>query len=867
MEMSPGQHFGPYEIVDVLGAGGMGVVYRALDPRLGREVAIKTLPGIGANDPVRLKRFQQEVQAAGALVHPNVITVYDVGEQGGVPYLVTELLVGQTLRERLREGPLAVRKAIEIAIQVARGLGAVHERGITHRDLKPDNLFILADGHVKILDFGIARATDAPSDGLTIPLTQSGAVMGTAGYMSPEQVRGRLADARSDIFALGAILYEMITGGLAFPGDTPVERGYAILNSDLPDSSKTGVVLPPAVERVIRRCLEKAPEERFQLARDLAFALEAITDTSGLQARVGPELSSQARFPFRDLAALGAITLLAGLIGGWWLSGHLPRNTAALTANAETHFQRVTFRNGLITAARFAKTQPLLVFSGVFEGDPVQVFTGSVGSPNTRPVTPPFSFLFGISSSDELALGSISSPLTKETGNILSKVSLFGGAPRQTLEKVLWADYTPDGKELMVIRRDGDRSTVELPPGQVLLESSDYLTRARISPSGEYIAFERHPVTSDDRGRVEVIDRKGHLIARSNDAWTVEGLAWFPSSREVWFTAGEESPWRQLQALSVRGKEREVLRAPGNFVLHDIDPSGRVLIASVVSRWRMFGRVGKGEVERPIGWLDGSSPADLSVDGQMLLFIEGQGGGGNEIQTYVRTTDGSLPVLLSEGWGRALSPDKKWALVSPKPPFNTLMLVPTGPGSPRALPPGDFSSIGTVRWFSDGNRIALVGRDSNRRPHLYLQTVGAGPAPSEQPRLLSEEELEFSAPPSPDGTMLPAVRRDGTPVLVKLPKGEVNALPGLRRGDQPLQWSPDGRELFVFRPTEKEVSSLEVLRYDLGTAKWQVQDQCGPRDTVGVVGVRAGMITPDGKQFVYTARQRLDELYVIEGLK
>ena len=211
-----------------------------------------------------------------------------------------------------------------------------------------------------------------------------------------------------------------------------------------------------------------------------------------------------------------------------------------------------------------------------------------------------------------------------------------------------------------------------------------------------------------------------------------------------------------------------------------------------MSRSPKFGLVGKSDVERPIGWLDGSFPVDLSTDGQMLLFIEGQGGGGNEIQTYLRTMDGSLPVLLAEGWGRALSPDKRWALISPKPPFNTLTLVPTGPGSPRALPPSEFSSIGTVRWFPDGNRIALVGRDSDRRPHLYLQSLDAGPAASEKPRLLSDEELDFSAPPSPDGSMLPAVRRDGTPVLVKLPKGEISALPGLQRGDQPLQWSHDG---------------------------------------------------------------------------
>src|SRR5262249_42413475 len=288
---------------------------------------------------------------------------------------------------------------------------------------------------------------------------------------------------------------------------------------------------------------------------------------------------------------------------------------------------------------------------------------------------------------------------------------------------------------------------------------------------------------------------------------------------------------------------------------------------AVLSRWRMFARVGRSDVERPVGWLDGSWPTDLSADGQTLLFIEGQGGGSTEIQTYLRTLDGSPPVLLAEGWARALSQAKKWALISPKPPFNTLTLVPTGPGSARVLPGGDFSSIGTVRWFPDGDRIVLVGRNAARRPHLYVQSIGAGPTSSAEPQLLSDEELDFFAPPSPDAAMLAAVRGDGTPVLVGVPRGDLNALSGLRRGDVPLQWSIDGRELLVVRTREKDRARVDLLRYDLRTAKWQVESQGGPQDTVGIQNIRAGLITPDGKQFVYTAQQRLDELYVVEGLK
>src|ERR1700735_1202945 len=289
MPLPAGTKLGPYEIVAPLGAGGMGEVYRARDTRLGRDVAVKVLPASFAKDAERLRRFEQEARAAGALNHPNILAIYDMGVQDGAPYLVTELLEGETLRDRLRDAALPVRKALDVAVQTVRGVAAAHDRGIIHRDLQPANIFLTNDGRVKILGFGLAKLiqpealvgigeTQSPTE-TADPVTQTGAgvVLGTVGYMSPEQVRGKPADARSDIFSLGAILYEMLAGSRAFPGDSSVEIMNAILKEDPRELAASNRNISPALERVIRRCLEKNPEERFQSASDLAFAIDALS--------------------------------------------------------------------------------------------------------------------------------------------------------------------------------------------------------------------------------------------------------------------------------------------------------------------------------------------------------------------------------------------------------------------------------------------------------------------------------------------------------------------------------------------------------------------------------------------------------------
>src|SRR5271154_1469291 len=312
MNLTSGSRLGPYEIVAPLGAGGMGEVFRARDTRLKREVAIKVLPQATSLDPERLRRFEHEALATAALDHPNILAVFDIGTNEGSPYVVSELLEGESLRERLRSGTIALRKTLDYALQIAHGLAAAHEKGIVHRDLKPENLFLTKDGRVKILDFGLAKLTQADSGSQTsMPTlthaTEAGVVMGTAGYMSPEQVRGVAVDARSDIFSFGAILYEMLSGKRAFHRGTAADTMSAILKEDPPELADSPLNVPPALERIVRHCLEKNPAQRFHSISDVGFGLEVLTGISSTTAR----------------AAVAAVQggrprgkLLAGIAGG-----------------------------------------------------------------------------------------------------------------------------------------------------------------------------------------------------------------------------------------------------------------------------------------------------------------------------------------------------------------------------------------------------------------------------------------------------------------------------------------------------------------------------------------------------------------------
>jgi eukaryotic-like serine/threonine-protein kinase len=456
MTLAAGTSLGPYQILGCIGAGGMGEVYRALDPRLGREVAVKVLPRAAAGDAEQMRRLELEARAAGALNHPGVLAVFDIGRDAGTSYVVSELLEGETLRQRLAGGALPLRKALELAVAIAHGLAAAHDKGIVHRDLKPENLFITRDGRPKILDFGLARVrplAGSPQDatGSLVAGTEPGTIMGTVGYMSPEQVRGQEADQRSDIFSLGAVLYEMLAGRRAYHADTTAETMTAILKQD---PAELPASVPGALDRVVRRCLEKRPEERFQSARDLAFALEAM---SGVGTASAPRVEAPRPRGARWLVPLLAALVLAGSHAGLFVWGRRTATTAA------PRFRQLTFRRGPIDSARFAPDGQTVVFSANWEGRGFDLMTARVGSPEWRSLGLPAGNVAAISSGAEIAL-----LIGTERRARLARVPLAGGAPREVAEDVTDADWAPDGEHLAICRARGGLDILEYPIGHKL---------------------------------------------------------------------------------------------------------------------------------------------------------------------------------------------------------------------------------------------------------------------------------------------------------------------------------------------------------------------------------------------------------------
>src|SRR5262245_34976733 len=557
MTLQAGTRLGPYEVIAPLGVGGMGEVYRARDGRLGRDVALKILPASFAAHPDRLARFEQEARATGALNHPNILAIHDVGSHDGMPYLVSELLEGRTLRERLAEGPLPVRKATDLLAQAARGLAAAHDRGIVHRDLKPENLFVTRDGRLKILDFGLAKLLQAeprPGAFTSLPTTpastEAGVIMGTVGYMAPEQVRGAPTDSRSDLFALGAILYEALAARRAFKGDSPVEVMHAILKDDPPDLSTIDPTLPPALDRIARHCLEKNPEERYQSARDVAFSLESLSGSAaGGKAQ---DASSGGRRGLRVAAALaisGAVAL--AVAAALFLAARRPAAGAGPPA-----FERLTFRHGFVHTARFLHQGNGIVYGAAFDGQPIDVYQSQPGSPESRPLGLQGTTVLTVSPADELAINRIervqSANMYRAVGT-LARVPVNGGAPRDVADSVMYADWAPDGKGIAVVRDLGDRRVLEYPVGTVVHQTPLEVFNPRVSPDNRRVAFWQK---SANLSAVMVVEPGGSPRTLSpgwHDWWYV---SWSPDGREVWYGASTIGFAVTVYAVDLQGRRR-----------------------------------------------------------------------------------------------------------------------------------------------------------------------------------------------------------------------------------------------------------------------------------------------------------------------
>ncbi len=858
MTIPAGTQLGPYEVLAPLGAGGMGEVYRARDPRLGREVAIKVLPASYSRDADRLRRFELEARAVAALNHPNIVSVFDLGTHEGAPYVVSELLEGVTLRERMQAGAISPRKAIDYATQVAHGLAAAHEKSIAHRDLKPENLFVTEDGRVKILDFGLAKLTrpeESSSSATSLPTTPSvtdpGVVLGTVGYMSPEQVRGVPADARSDIFAFGAILYEMLSGQRAFKRDTPAETMTAILKEDPPDLSATNRNISPGLERVVNHCLEKNPAQRFQSARDLAFALEALSGLSGTST-AQKALAPAARKAWMRTLSLGvaaAILLALGILVG--------RQTVK---SSQPSFQRLTFRRGFITGARFAPDGNTIIYSAAWDGNPPEIFSTVSENPGARSLGIVDAQLLSVSSTGELAV-LLHPGLGPGPGSSLGKlarVPLTGGAPRELLDDVVEADWSPSGTQLAVVHSVGGRFRLEYPIGQVLYETSGWISHPRVSPRGNQVAFLDHPVRGDDAGSVAVVDTAGKKTTLAAGFASEQDTPWSPGGDEVWFTATRAGNTEKVFAAALSGRERLILRGAGSVTLRDVSRQGRGLLSQGQGRLGILCQAPGETKERDLSWLDWSRVMDLSSDGKTLLFDETGEGGGKTYGVCLRKTDGSPAVRLGDGQAIALSPDGQWVISAPQGAPQQFHLLPTGTGEERMLTHDNINHL-WARWLPDGKQILFAGHEPGKGVRLYAQDLQGG-----KPHAITPEGVGVYFAISPDGRTVAGVGTDGRITLFPVAGGEAHPVSGAEPGLIPIEWASDGRSLFVFR---SGATSGQVFRLDPATGRQELWKELKPADPAGISRILPPRLTPDGRAYAYSYGRGLDDLYLVDGLQ
>jgi hypothetical protein len=844
-----------------LGAGGMGEVYRARDSRLGRAVAVKVLPVHLNESPEALARFEREARAVAALSHPNILAIHDFGSHEGRAYAVTELLEGETLRERLKDGGLPVRKAVEYAAQIARGLAAAHEKGIVHRDLKPENVFVTTDGHVKILDFGLARAM-SPKGDLSSPTvsrhTDPGTVLGTAGYMSPEQVRGKDADHRSDVFSLGCVLHEMLTGERAFGRETSAETMTAILREDPPELSGSGIAAPPALERLVRHCLEKRPEDRFQSAKDVAFDLESAStpsDRSGIGS--GAAVGRGARGWLR-VAGAGALVVLAAALGYW--GGRV--GTREGGNGREPTFRRLSFSQGTVWSARFTPDGKTVVYSAAWEGEPIRLFLARTDDAVSTRLNLPDAHLLSMSSRGELAV-SLGHRYEGWMGEgTLARSPLLGGGARQVLADVREADWTPDGSDLAIVRRVGDRERLEFPVGKVLYETGGYVSHIRFSPRGDRIAFADHPIFADDAGWIAEVDLAGHKTTLTKSHWSsIEGLCWSPSGDEVLFTAASdiETEDQGLRAVDVAsGRERLVLAGPVNLVLFDVSRDGRLLLGRATNLRHVEALVPGAPGPRDFSIRVNSMARNMDAHAGGLLVTDQSVAG---YAVFLRPFDGSPPVRLGEGDGFGISPDGASALALPLLRPDSILLHPTGPGRTRELSNPAGVRPRSIRWLPDG-RIVLFGAASGHGSRGYVLDPKGGP-----PKAFTDEGAGlvryWAMPVSPDSARVVGVDSRGRLVAFRTDGGAPKPIEGVSPEDIPLEWTADGQALFVARSGE---TGWRIRRHELEGGREAPAAEIMPGEVAGL-RLSQVFITPDGRYWTHVYSQLLTDLYVADGVR
>jgi len=908
MPLQPDEMLGPYKISGLLGEGGMGAVYRARDTRLHRDVAIKVLTAITLDDQERLARFEQEARATGMLNHPNLLTIFDVGNHNGTPFLVSELLEGETLHSRLAKGALSPRKAVEIGAQMAQGLAAAHDKGVVHRDLKPDNVFISREGRVKILDFGIAKlnpksGTDGPT--FQVAATEPGMVLGTVGYMSPEQVRGENVDQRSDIFSFGTILYEMLTGERAFKRNSAIETLSAILKEEPRDLTEVLPNIPPSLERLVRRCLEKDRELRFQSAGDLAFNLETMSSmampsstlsqpmpaphTTGTNSPPSPVatmtptirtaaptahrtamtsataapgetkahpttirprtvLTKPKRHVSSILIGLLFIVAIAGAaFGGWWFATHSSGEQQELT------FRRITFRRGDVRGARFTPDGDSIVYAAAWEGQPSALFVASRQSPEARPLGINDAELLAVSKTSELAIMLRRDHITGI--GTLARIPLAGGMPREVSDSTLRADWMPDGN-LAALRVANGKYRIEAPVGTLQYETIHQILEMRVAGDGR-IAFVE---TVNGKNILTLLDNKKADPIAYGWSHGLTGIAWAADGKSILLTATDTGAPPALYSVTLAGDVKLASRLTGLMRLYDISSAGRVLLSNGMWRAALQYQPPGESTERDVSWLDWSIATDLSPDGKTILFNETREGGGDKSGMYIRRLDAPTPVRLGDGISDALSPDGKWVLSHNGA---KLVLLPTGTGEARELKLSGQFDNGAV-WLPDSRRVILAGSVDKKGYQLHLIDTLDETTKAITPEGMGGDAYRPFAV-SPDGRFVAGVTAQQTIAMYSI-DGSVQAsdVAGAATGEIPITFSADGTMLYVYRPT---VVPAKIVRIKLATGAREDWKTFTPADPAGVYKINPVFITPDGTAYVYDALRTQSELYVAEGVR
>jgi hypothetical protein len=860
MLLTPGSRLGPYEILAPLGAGGMGEVYKAKDPRLGREVAIKVLPAGLTDDAEAMGRFEREAKALAALQHPNILAIHDVGHEAGVGYLVMELLEGMTLRERLEQGRVPPQKTAELGAAVAHGLAAAHGRNLIHRDLKPENIFLTRDGRVKILDFGLAKAhaVDLGDGGETLPLskasakTKEGVLLGTVGYMSPEQIQGQALDPRTDLFSLGVVLHEMLSGGRPFSGPSAIDTLHAILREDPPDLCSISAGVPLPLARIIRRCLEKDRDLRSQSARDVAFELESLSfgsSASGPQALAAPGPRWKRLAGPALLAALGAGALL-----GWLFHPGPP---------GQPTYTQLTFRRGLLDEARFTPDGNSAIYSAAWDGGPLRLYQVSMDGSAPRDLGIQDATVESVNAQGEvltrLSKGTLAftDAASSRTGT-LAIVPVGGGTPKPLLEEVHAADFGPDGRSIAVAYHpDGNSIRVDYPLGHTLLEEGGgEVTEARVAPDGAHVAVLRSS-TPTDPGRILLLDAQGKRRTLLSEIQTsaLRGLCWSPDGAELWYARGPS-----LWALDLRGRERLLRREASPEALLDVARNGAILLARRISQVSTYVRRGGQDTDLSIS--PRSRLNGLSNDGGLVLMNLLDPDGARALtRPAVRKVDGSPATYLGQGYALDFHPQGTWSVVTEGGTDGSITLIPTGAGLPRRISRPGYAINGAF-FTASGRSLILFAAPKGGSQRLFKVPSEGG----DWKELAMDSSAVTTLITTPDDAALLTLDAQLRPVLRPLEGGADKVLGSPLAKDEAIcGW--DGQDRLVVGP-QRFTDAIPMSLVDLRTGTRSPWQKLELKEAPGTARIWGAVLSRDLGTVAYSVtRNTGSDLFLAQGLK